>query len=169
METFAAVSIGVPVTLIEALAPGGEGAPWLGRIGPAVTAACHLGGSLITGVATWAEEHSYPSATQLTFAAVFLIGLLVRLITRWSRAANWSVRHRLALAAGALFTASWGALLVGRFTGQTDSLSQLGPVLFALLIGAVQVWGERRTRERPRPAVIMLAPPMRPPAAGKRA
>ena len=223
------LSIGAPIALIEALAPDGQAAPWLGRFGVAVTALCYLAGSLLIGADNWAHEHFYPSPLQLASAAVtiavliavalglprrradhpsgprsgprpesmarapgpwrvggftalvtggyffvppnwfgvvlglFLIGLTARLFTRWSRAVDWGGRHRIALAAGALFTGAWGAPIVGYVTDQTDAVTRIGNVIFALLTSALVIWTARRSRSPQQPeqaaATASLGPP----------
>lgn len=209
------LSIGAPIALIEALAPDGEAAPWLGRIGLVITALSYLAGSLLIGWDNWVQEQFYPSPIQLASAAaaiavlialafarppasprtagsapagpgsaldsggpprpllvglatagltggyffipptwpglilgLVLIGLLGMLVARWSQTVGWNGRHRMALAAGALFTGAWGAFIVGSFTGQTDLVTRVGNALFALVIWALLAWSGRRFQPR---------------------
>jgi hypothetical protein len=80
---------------------------------------------------------------------LLVIGLTSTMIVRWSRATGWGVRHRIAVAGGALFTAAWGAFIVGSFTGQTDAVTRLGNVIFGLFTAALVAWCLRRNRNKP--------------------
>jgi hypothetical protein len=90
------LSIGAPIALIEALAPGGEATPWLGRFGLALTGLEYLGGSLLIGWDNWTKEHFQPTPLQLTSAAVLIAALIaiaftaIRILTRPRSAARRS-------------------------------------------------------------------------------
>jgi peptidoglycan/LPS O-acetylase OafA/YrhL len=82
-------------------------------------------------------------------AAVLLIGMSI-LVRRWSRREGWDMRHRLALAAGALLAYAGGA-----FSTRPESAPKQGAdhvVNAALAIAAVVVLIIAVRRTRPHPA-----------------
>jgi hypothetical protein len=75
--------------------------------------------------------------------------LAVLVIGGWSRLTGWGARHRLAVAAGGLFTYAWHGFTMEPFAGGGRVLTPVSHVVLALGALALVGWEARRLRRRP--------------------
>ncbi|MFG2092399.1 DUF998 domain-containing protein [Streptomyces sp. NPDC048612] len=72
-------------------------------------------------------------------------------VSRWSRRAGWGVRHRFALAAGAVLTYAWVAFPARPESGGSLRADLLSNAVFALLACLLLVWAARRAAPEDEP------------------
>ena len=140
-------SISVPVATVELLTPERQTAPWLGRIGLAVTAALFAVGIAVTtafNLATWPYRATTPQLLGAALVVVLLVAVALRLPPRAGAArgpaapSGW-LTGGFALLAGALFMLL--SALPRSVPAAVAVLALLA--LYAAVTVAILVWSRR--------------------------
>ncbi|WP_030372143.1 hypothetical protein [Streptomyces rimosus] len=121
--------------------PGRAPAPW--RVGLAALVVT----SAYWGPANLLTDDWYEWVGVGVWCAGTVLG--VWWVSRWSRQEGWGVRHRFALAAGALLTYVWVSFPVRPESGGSVRADLVGNAVFGALACLLLVWCARRTRVRP--------------------
>jgi hypothetical protein len=87
------------------------------------------------------------------FAILAIDGIATAAVLFWSRSLLWSMRHKLALAAGAALAYGWHSFVETPAVGQTASLVRVGNAVFVAAAVALIIAAAARNR-RSKPASI---------------
>lgn len=99
------------------------------------------------------------------WAGMVIVGLAAPLVALAARQAAWTVRHHLALVAGALLTYAWGGFVLTDIFEPDDPVRWIGNGAFALFAVALLLFTLWRVRsERPPPRVLGPSPAATQPA-----